>query len=409
MDDRTVLISGAGIAGPTLAYWLARRNFRPTVVERATALRSSGSPVDVRGRAVEVAERMGVMPRIRDAGTDVTGMRFVDETGRRVGWVNMGALRRAAGSREVELPRGDLASILYQASRDDAEFLFDDSIVAMSQDEHGVSVTFDRAHPRRFDLVIGADGLHSAVRRLAFGPEAGFVHHMGLYIATMPLDGQVEPGREVVMYNTPGRAVAIHPSRGRALAAFMFRGPMVPDFDHRDTRQHKRLLTAAFASGSWRVPELLDRVQATDDLYFDSVSQVRLRPWWHGRVALLGDAASCVSLFGDGSTLAMAGAFTLADELGSSPGDHRSAFRRYEEGHRTLVDPRQRNVAQGASLLVPATRRGLLARNLATRLWPVGAAAGWLWSAWRAPARSLTNLRSRSQTRGDDRDQQPTP
>jgi 2-polyprenyl-6-methoxyphenol hydroxylase-like FAD-dependent oxidoreductase len=152
----------------------------------------------------------------------------------------------------------------------------------------------------------------------------------------------------------------------------------VPGFDYRDTAQHKRLLADAFQDGGWRVPELLKRAQAADDLYFDSVSQVRVSPWGHGRVALVGDAASCVSLFGDGSSLAMAGAITLAQELAASPGDHRLAFRRYEASHRTLVDPKQRNIARGASLLIPATQRGILARNLATRLWPLGAAAGWL-------------------------------
>jgi 2-polyprenyl-6-methoxyphenol hydroxylase-like FAD-dependent oxidoreductase len=379
MSNQTALISGAGIAGPTLTYWLARHGFHPTVVERAGAPRSSGSPVDVRGPAVDVAERMGVMPRIRQASTHTTGMSFVNATGRRVGRVNLRALQQAAGSHEVELPRGDLASILYHASRDHAEFLFNDAIVALDQDEHGVSVTFDRAQPRRFDLVIGADGLHSAVRRVAFGPESDFVQHMGLYVATMRLEGLyglLDGGREVIMHNTPGRAVAIHPSRGDALAFFAFRSPAVPGFDYRDTAQHKRLLAAAFADASWQVPELLKRVHAADDLYFDSVSQVRVRPWWHGRVALLGDAASCVSLFGDGSSLAMAGAFTLAAELAANPNDHRLAFRRYEASHRTLVDPKQRNIARGASLLIPATRRGILARNLATRLWPVGAAAG---------------------------------
>jgi 2-polyprenyl-6-methoxyphenol hydroxylase-like FAD-dependent oxidoreductase len=334
---------------------------------------------------VEVAERMGVMPAIRQAGTDRTGISFVNGTGRRVGGVNLRALQEAAGSREVELPRGDLASILYQASRDHAEFLFNDTILALHQDEHGVDVTFERAQPRRFGLVVGADGLHSAVRRLAFGPEPDFVQHLGIYVATatwestsftatMRLDGSIGGGREVVMYNTPGRAVALHPSRGEALAFFAFRSPAVPGFDYRDTAQHKRLLAAAFAGGGWRVPELLRRVQAAEDLYFDSVSQVRVRPWWHGRVALLGDAASCVSLFGDGSSLAMAGACTLAEELAASPGDHRLAFRRYEARHRALVDPRQRNIPRAASLLIPATRPGVLARNLATRLWPLAAA-----------------------------------
>jgi 2-polyprenyl-6-methoxyphenol hydroxylase-like FAD-dependent oxidoreductase len=390
MSNRTVLISGAGIAGSTLAYWLAQHGFRPTVVERAAAQRSSGSPVDVQGRAVDVAERMGVMPRIREAGTDVTSMSFVNAKGRRVGRINMRALQGGTGGREIELPRGDLASILYQASRDHAEFLFDDSIVALRHDEQGVNVTFERADPRRFDLVIGADGLHSAVRRLVFGPESDFIEHVGMYIATTQLDGPVERPWDVVMYNTPGRSVTIHPGRGRALAAFMFRSPAVPDFDYRDTEQHKRLLAAAFAGSSWRVPELLDRVQAADDLYFDSVSRVVLPRWWTGRVALLGDAASCVSLLGGGSSLAMVGAFTLAEELAASPGDHESAFRRYEAKHRTLVDPRLRNVGRGVSLLVPATRPGILARNLATRLWPMAAAAGWL-------GRRLTPRRDRAQ------------
>jgi 2-polyprenyl-6-methoxyphenol hydroxylase-like FAD-dependent oxidoreductase len=379
VSNLTVLISGGGIAGPTLAHWLARHGVRPTVVERSAALRSSGSPVDVRGPAVDVADQMGVLRRIREAGTDVTGLSFVNARGKRVGRINMRALQGGAESREVELPRGDLATILYEASRDCAEFLFNDSIVALSQDENGVDVTFDRAQPRRFDLVIGSDGLHSAVRRLAFGPDGDFVRHMGIYIATMSLDMPIDHRRDVVMHNTPGLAVAIHPSRGRALASFALRSPAIPDFDYRDSEQHKRLLAAAFAESSWLLPQLLDRVHAADDLYFDSVSQVRLPTWSRGRVALLGDAASCVSLFGDGSSLAMAGAFTLADELATNPGDHQLAFRRYEARHRTQVDPRQRfGVALGAALIVPATRRGILARNLATRLWPVGAAGGWL-------------------------------
>ncbi|UDL90985.1 FAD-dependent monooxygenase [Mesorhizobium sp. PAMC28654] len=372
-----MLISGAGIAGPTLAYWLARHGFSPTVVERSGAVRSSGSPVDVRGPALEVALRMNIMPRIREAGTDVAYLSFVDARGKRVGRINMRALRQAAGSQEVELPRGDLASILYEASRSAAEFLFNNAIAGISQDEHGVDVTFENGPPRRFDLVIGADGLHSAVRRLAFGPESDFVDHMGLYIATLHLDS-AERGNEVVVYNTPGTAISIHPSTGHALVAFLFHSPAEPGFDHRDIARHKRILEARFAHGSWRTRELIDRVRAADDLYFDSVSQVHLDQWWRGRVVLLGDAASSLSLFGEGSTLAMAGAFTLAEELAANPGDHRTAFRNYEARHRILVAPKQRGSWQAAALLVPRTRLGISARNLATRLWPLGAAAAWL-------------------------------
>jgi 2-polyprenyl-6-methoxyphenol hydroxylase-like FAD-dependent oxidoreductase len=382
MSNQTVLISGAGIAGSTLAYWLARHRFRPTVVERAAILRSSGSPVDVRGRAVDVAERMGVMARIRDAGTDRTGMSFVNATGRRVGGVNTRACNRRPGAARLSCPAATSPRSCTRRAGTTPSSCSATPSLPLATTSMGSGSPSTVPTPRRFDLVIGADGLHSAVRRLAFGPEPDFVQHLGLYVATMRLDGLdglIEGGgREVVMYNTPGRAVAIHPSRGHALAFFAFRSPAVPDFDYRDTAQHKRLLAAAFADAGWRMPELLKRVQAADDLYFDSVSQVRVRPWWHGRVALVGDAASCVSLFGDGSSLAVAGAFTLAAELAASPGDHRLAFRRYEASHRRLVDPRRRGIARGASLLIPATRPGILARNLASQLWPVGAAAVWM-------------------------------
>lgn len=368
MTEQTVLISGAGVAGPTLAYWLARAGFRPTVVERAAGLRSSGSPVDVRGPAAHVADRMGITAKLREAGTAVTSLEFVDDAGRRTG-------RVAMSSDDIELPRTDLAAILHEAARGDAEFVFHDSIASMSQDDGGVDVTFERGAPRRFDLVIGADGLHSAVRRLAFGPEDAFVEHMGVYVATLPLASPPADPTSIVMYNSPGRAVAVHPARGRGIAAFMFRGAAVPGFDHRDSALHKRMLSEAYEGAGWRVPELLERVHEADDLYLDSVSRVRMDGWASDRIVLSGDAASCVSLFGDGSTLAMAGAYTLAAELGRTPDDAAAAFRRYESAHRKLVEPKQRNVSTAAALLIPATRGGLAARNFGTRLLPLVTAA----------------------------------
>src|SRR6202044_2352807 len=177
MKQRSVLISGAGVAGPTLAYWLSGYGFRPTVVERSEGQRSSGNPVDVRGEAMNVAERMGILPRLREAATSVSGVAFVTASGRRIGQLPVG---RPDGA-EVEVPRADLAAILYDVAREHAEFLFDDSITALRQDADGVDVTFSRGAPRRFDLVVGADGLHSAVRRMVFGPEAGYVRHLGMY------------------------------------------------------------------------------------------------------------------------------------------------------------------------------------------------------------------------------------
>jgi 2-polyprenyl-6-methoxyphenol hydroxylase-like FAD-dependent oxidoreductase len=215
-------------------------------------------------------------------------------------------------------------------------------------------------------------------RRLAFGPQSQFVRHMGLYVATTQLSGPAEHTRDVVIHNAPGRMASIHPIHGRPMAAFIFRSPAVQDFHHRDSAQHKRLLSDAYARDGWQVPELLNRARAAEDLWFDSVSQVRLDRWSRDRIALLGDAASSVSLFGDGSTLAMAGAYTLAEELSATPANPQSAFARYETKHRTLVDPRQGNITLAAALMVPATRPGITTRNLASRLWPAAAATAWL-------------------------------
>jgi 2-polyprenyl-6-methoxyphenol hydroxylase-like FAD-dependent oxidoreductase len=354
---RKALISGAGIAGSTAAYWLAKGGFQVTVVDQVLGTRSSGSPVDVRGAAKEVAERMGVMQRIREAGTGVREMVFVNARGRGVSRVDMSTTWAEPG--DVELARGDLAAILRDAVPDDVAFEFGNTVTVLVQDTDGVTAEFASGPARRFDVVIGADGAHSGVRALAFGPEADYVKHLGVYVATLPLDG--ETGTDLVIYNTPGRAVAIHPAGGRPGAAFMFRAPQIPHFDRSDLDQHKWLLCAAYAGAGWRVPELLDRVRVADDLYFDSVSRVEVPTWSSGRVGLVGDAASCVSLFGDGSSLAMTGAFTLADALGD---DILAGLRCYEARHRPQRAAKENSVTLAVRLLIPATTAGIAVRNV---------------------------------------------
>jgi 2-polyprenyl-6-methoxyphenol hydroxylase-like FAD-dependent oxidoreductase len=365
---RKALISGAGIAGATAAYWLAKAGFDVTIVEQAVDMRSSGSPVDVRGPAVEVAERLGVMARTRAADTCVRAMLFVNSRGHVVSRVDMRNTWAEPG--DVELSRGELAAILRDAVPDDVDFRFGSSVTAVKQDADGVTADFVSGPARRFDVVIGADGAHSGIRALAFGPETDYLKHLGVYIATLPLDG--ETGTDLVMYNTPGRAVAIHPAGGHPGAAFMFRAPQIPHFDHRDIDQHKRLLCDAYAGAGWRVPELLDRVRAADDLYFDSVSRIQVPTWSRGRIGLVGDAASCVSLFGDGSSLAMTGAFTLADSLN---GDIPAGLRTYEVRHRPQRAAKENSVAYATRLLIPATSAGIAVRNVAMYLMPLVNAA----------------------------------
>lgn len=372
--SKTALISGAGVAGSTVAYWLNRHGFEVTVVERAAGQRSSGNPVDVKGPAIDVAQQMGIMPQLQAARSQVSQMTFVNASGKRVARMSLGAFQGGAGDLEVEIPRADLASILLAAVRDGAEFLWADTITGLENHDDGVDVTFEKSSSGRFDIVVGADGLHSVVRRLTFGAESAFIRHMGMYVATLRIDGAFGSEREVIIYNTPGRAVSVHPTRGHAIAAFIFRHGQVQDLDHRDTSLHKRLVVDAFSDAGWRVPELLARVMDSDDLYFDAVSQVQLPSWSQRRVAVVGDAASCLSLFGDGSTLAMAGGYTLAQELAAwdASGEllPEMAFVQYEKSHRAVVAPKLNGYRLGAAMLLPATRVGILTRNVFARAMP---------------------------------------
>lgn len=372
--SKSVLISGAGVAGATLAHWLCRYGFEVTVVERAAGQRSSGNPVDVKGPAVAVALDMGIMPRLQAAASAVSEMTFVNSAGRAVARMGLEAFQGGAGDLEVEIPRSTLAAILLDAAGDDVELLWEDTITSLKDRGDGVDVRFGKAPERRFSLVIGADGLHSAVRRLTFGPDEGFTRHMGMYVATLPIAQPFGTDREVIIYNTPGRAVSVHPTQGHAIAAFIFRRGAVPGYLHQDMDLHKRLVIEAFTGAGWRVPELLGQVREAGDLYFDSVSQVRLPQWSRGRVAVVGDAASCLSLFGDGSTLAMAGAYTLARQLAewsrSGDSDPQQALGRYEAAHRAVVAPKLNGYRLGAAMLLPATRAGITTRNVIARLMP---------------------------------------
>ena len=361
-DKLTVLISGAGIAGATLATLLGRSGHRVTVVERDQGVRSSGNPVDVRGAAYQVAERLSVLSRLQDAATKVRVLIFVDAAGRRVASVRT----RQSDARELEVPRTDLTSILLGAGRDDAEFLFDEMITALVPDSDGVDVTFDRAAPRRFDRVVGADGIHSGVRRLAFGPEADFAQHLGMYVATAKLGLPLERDDAVIMHNEPGTAVALHPGTGTSGVAFLFRSPV--RIDHRNAEAAPQLLRETYRHVGWRTPELLAAYCAADDVYFDSVTRIRMDSWSRGRLTLVGDAASCVSLFGDGSSSAIEGAATLTSTLNSSPHDIPSALARYESAHRAVIRPRQRLVWIASHLLIPQSRLGIAVRDQALRI-----------------------------------------
>jgi 2-polyprenyl-6-methoxyphenol hydroxylase-like FAD-dependent oxidoreductase len=373
---RAVLISGGGIAGASLAYWLGGSGCAVTVVERAPGLRTSGSaPVDFRGDQLALLERMGVLRDIQASQTGLGDQTVIDATGRR-----LSTFPSALFSGDVEIERGDLARILYDRSAGAAEYVFGDHITGMTQDADGVDVTFAHGAPRRFDLVVGADGLHSAVRRLAFGEESLFRHDLGLAIAGFDVPNTFGLDHAGLIYNEPGRLVMVTSGRDRARAAvcLMFTASL-PDYDWRDTDGQKRIVAEHFAGIGWQAPALLAALRDAPELYFDTIGQIRLGRWSAGRVVLLGDAAWCTGPGGNGTGHAMLGAYTLAGEL--TLAGHAAAFRRYEQIMRPPVTKSQKNAAGAPRFLTPATERRIRNRNRTFRILssrPMTGLFGWL-------------------------------
>ncbi|WP_411098364.1 FAD-dependent monooxygenase [Streptomyces sp. x-45] len=364
MKKPEVLIVGAGIAGPALAYWLSRSGYRPTVVEHARQLRSGGSAIVVKGPAIPVAERMGILPQLRELATRNRSLTLLDPGGRRI-------LRLPLTSDKaptVEVTRADLSEVLHRSAQTGAEFVFDDTVTGLDQDEGGVDVTFRRSAPRRFDLVVGADGMHSTVRRLVFGAERQFASDLGLYGATVPLEPDaIEDPTEMTMLTVPNRMLVLHPSRTTPLAIFTFRAAQPAPHDRKNVALHKQTVADAYADVRWRAPELVAAFLDHPAPFFDPLGTIRVPSWSRGRVVLLGDAAAATALLGDGSSMAMAGAYALAEELAAHPGDHARAFAAYESRLRREVGPRQQRVGLLSRLMVPRTRPGLAVRNTVGR------------------------------------------
>jgi 2-polyprenyl-6-methoxyphenol hydroxylase-like FAD-dependent oxidoreductase len=364
---RSVLISGASIAGPALAYWLDRYGFDVTVVERAPTIRSGGYPIDVRGTAIDVVERMGLLPPVQAEHIDSRELRFVDAGGRVIGAIPPYDLTNNQTGRDVELPRGALTTLLYDLTKErPIRYRFNDSIDTLEDDGSGVEVQFKSGHRHRYDVVIGADGLHSRTRRLVFGPEEQFNHYLGycFNIFSMPNDMSLSHGG--IIYGEAGRtagAFAVRNSKD-VFAFLMFASDDPPLGAHQDVEEQCKRTAAEFADGGWEVPRLLEAMRHAKDLYFDTVSQIRMPAWSSGRVALVGDAAFAPSFrSGQGTSLALVGAYVLAGEL-ASQGEPSEAFAAYERIIRPFVEANQALAIEGNGfLLLPRTPQEIEARN----------------------------------------------
>ncbi|HUO00197.1 MAG TPA: FAD-binding domain [Bradyrhizobium sp.] len=363
-----MLISGAGIAGPTLAFWLKAAGFEPTLIEQSTSLRAGGYVIDFWGLGYTIAERMGLLDEINRVGYHVQEMRIVDDAGRRLAGFGARVFDELTSGRYVTLQRSDLSRLLFNKIAGRVENIFGDEITALEERQDRVRVELKRGGERRFGLVIGADGLHSVVRNLVFGAQSKFEKQLGYVVAAFEARGYRPRDEDVyITYSKPGRMFGRFTLRDdRTLFLFVFAatGPSLAS----SLDAQKELVRHVYRNDGWECQKVLAELDRIDELYLDSVSQIRMPNWSRGRIALVGDAAFCVSLLaGQGSALAMISAYVLAGELAAAQGQYSQAFAGYEELLRSYIATKQRGAARFASAFAPRTHVGLSIRNLVVR------------------------------------------
>lgn len=371
MSGLRILISGAGIAGPVLAFFLSRAGATISIVERAPDLRSGGQNVDVRGAGLEVVRRMGLEAAVRDRTTNEDGVAFVDAKDRRAAEFPADPSGQALSlTAEIEIMRGDLAKIFYEATREDVEYLFHDSIQAMIQHEDKVTIEFKNREKRDFDLVIAADGLGSSTRELLLGDsEKSPISSLAQYVSWFTIPRAETDGTWARWYNAPGRRmIFVRPDTGGA-ASQLTRASMwicstsqrLKDYSRLGVQEQKTLMHDLFDDAGWEASRILAGMDAADDFYMQEVAQVKMdSAWSRGRVALLGDAAYCPSpISGMGTTVAIVGAYILAGEIARSAKDSRAAFESYEHIMRPFVAKAQKLAPGTPWLANPETSWGI--------------------------------------------------
>ncbi|MGZ4562752.1 MAG: FAD-binding protein [Mycobacterium sp.] len=319
-----VLISGASVAGATAAYWLGRHGYSVTVVERHPGPRPGGQAIDVRGPALGVLERMGLLAAAQKRQTQIRGASVVDRDGNELSRdTESTPTGGPIDSPDIELLRDDLVELLYGASQWSAEYIFDDTITGLDDDGATVNVTFERAPARSFDLVIGADGLHSNVRRLVFGPEEQFIERLGTHAAIFTVPNFLDLDYWQTWHYGDSTMAGVYSARNNSEARAML-GFMDTDLqiDYRDTEAQFAELERRMGDDGWVRPQLLEYMRSAPDFYFDEMAQIKMDRWSKGRLALVGDAGYCCSpLSGQGTSVALLGAYILAGELATASQD----------------------------------------------------------------------------------------
>jgi len=341
MKNKNILISGAGVAGLTLAYWLKRHGFIPTLIEKHPSLRTGGYKIDLRGVALEILKRMGIYSSIVENRTAITHAICVDSAGNQVTQMSADLCGTRLEGVDLEIMRGNLCLIMKEALGE-IECLFDDSITHISENSSGVYVEFEKNKPRIFDIVVGADGLHSTVRKIVFGDESNFSHEFGVYVSVFSIPNFLNLTACEIEHHSLRKFVNIYRDRKDTDAKVAMAFSVAKAFHSRDPKEQKELIEEVFANSDWEMPRILAEMKQSSDFYFDTMAQIHMPHWSKGRVTLVGDAAySATPMSGQGTSIAIAGAYVLAGELADACGDYQAAFSRYEELLRPFTNKNQ--------------------------------------------------------------------
>ncbi|WIX82484.1 FAD-dependent monooxygenase [Amycolatopsis carbonis] len=361
---KTVLVSGASVAGPSAAFWLHHHGYSVTVVEAAPALRPGGQAVDFRGEQMKLIDAMGLTEELRKYETAMGDQLLLNAAGKPIVTVPS-----SFASGELEILRGDLARILYERTRDYTEYVFGDRVTSLTETAEGVEVTFRHGAPRRFDLVVGADGMHSGVRTAAFGAEARFRKDLGYHVAAFTAPNHLGLDHSGLIFNEPGRGAMVYSGRdGDTVTVILYFRGDPRGYGRPDPERQKEIVADVFAGAGWEMQRLLSAIDDAPDLYFDTIGQISVDKWSKGRVVLLGDAAWCAGPGGSGTGLAMMGAQILAGELAAANGDHVAAFENYEQRLRKPAHIGHKNGAGSGGFLVPENEKKLRSRNRMYRM-----------------------------------------
>jgi 2-polyprenyl-6-methoxyphenol hydroxylase-like FAD-dependent oxidoreductase len=347
--NKTVLISGASFAGLTLAYWLNKFGYKVTLVDISSGIRKGGSPIEIRGKALNIINEMGLFEKIKAKRlTENVNKRMVnsnDET--------LFSWNHSEGD-DIEIDRDDLLDILQESIPKDVEFLYQNRITEIEQSDENVSVIFKNGEHRNFDFVFGADGTHSSLRKMVFGNEEEFSVFFGAYFATS--ETKEITTKEGTIFNEPNKMAGIFPFRGSTQAIVIFRSIKL-NYDYKNLTQQKQILKENLINSQWKIPQILEIMLKNDNLYFNEICQIKMSSWSKNRIALVGDAAYTAGFpTGMGTTLAIQGSTILAKLLNEAKGDYDSAFLSYLQTYKPFVDSIQAKITDGLNFTVPKTQ-----------------------------------------------------